>query len=211
MLDQIDRGRLVGYAAALLLVVAIVLRLHSHGSPPPAAVSLSAPARAAPASASAAPATSARLYVDVAGAVRRPGLYQLPAGARVAVAVERAGGLARRAERTGVNLAAPLHDGEQVIVPARGSAAVAAAAGASGGAGGSAAGGGGGSGPAAPISLSQASEAQLEQIDGIGPKLAGRIIEYRNAHGGFRSVGELRQVSGIGDKRFATLSRALRP
>ena len=129
----------------------------------------------------------------------------------MAVAVERAGGLARRAERTGVNLAAPLHDGEQVIVPARGSAAVAAAARREWRRRRERAGGGAGSGPAAPISLSQASEAQLEQIDGIGPKLAGRIIEYRNAHGGFRSVDELRQVSGIGDKRFATLSRALRP
>ena len=167
-----------------LLVVAIVLRLHSHGSPAPAAVSLSTCLRERrPRRRQRRPPPSARLYVDVAGAVRRPGLYQLPAGARVAVAVERAGGWRGVRERTGVNLAAPLHDGEQVIVPARGSAAVAAAAGASGGAGGSAAGGEGGSGPAAPISLSQASEAQLEQIDGIGPELAGRIIEYRKRTG----------------------------
>jgi competence protein ComEA len=122
----------------------------------------------------------------------------------VAAAVESAGGLSRRAERTGVNLAAPLADGQQVIVPARGSpgAAGAASAGATGGAGASAGG---------PISLSTASEAQLETIDGIGPALAGRIIEYRDTHGGFRSIDELKQVSGIGDKRFETLRKALRP
>ena len=61
------------------------------------------------------------------------------------------------------------------------------------------------------ISLSTASEAQLETIDGIGPALAGRIIEYRETHGGFRSLDELNQVSGIGDKRFETLRKALRP
>jgi competence protein ComEA len=120
--------------------------------------------------------------------------------------VESAGGLSRRAERTGVNLAAPLADGQQVIVPARGSPAAAgiAPAGATGGAGES-------PGAGAAISLSTASEAQLETIDGIGPALAGRIIEYRDTHGGFRSIDELKQVSGIGDKRFETLRKALRP
>ena len=74
----------------------------------------------------------------------------------------------------------------------------------------------GASGPAGvgaggTISLSTASEAQLETIDGIGPALAGRIIEYRDSHGGFHSLDELKQVSGIGDKRFETLRKALRP
>jgi competence protein ComEA len=209
--DDVDKGRLVAYAAVALLVIAVALRLHSSGSGG-ARVSLEEPAQAAAAGAGAggpssttptAPTTSRDLYVDVAGAVRRPGLYRLPAGSRVAAAVEHAGGLSRRAERTGVNLAAPLADGQQVIVPARGSpgrGTAAAAVGASGPAG-----------AAGPISLSTASEAELETIDGIGPALAGRIIEYRDTHGGFRSIDELKQVSGIGDKRFETLRKALRP
>src|SRR4029079_19528499 len=77
-----------------------------------------------------------------------------------------------------------------------------ASAGATGGAGASAGG---------PISLSTPSEARLETIDGSGPALAGRIIEYRDTHGGFRSIDELKQVSGIGDKRFETLRKAMRP
>jgi competence protein ComEA len=207
--EDVDKGRLVAYAAVLLLVIAVALRLHAHGSGGGASVSLEEPARAAPAVATA-PATSGvaspagrELYVDVAGAVRRPGLYRLPAGSRVAAAVERAGGLSRRADRTGVNLAAPLADGQQVIVPARGSV---------GAGGGAVSGASGPAGAAAgTISLSTASEAQLETIDGIGPALAGRIIEYRDSHGGFRSIDELKQVSGIGDKRFDTLRKAVRP
>ena len=217
MLEDVDKGRLVAYAAVALLVIAVALRLHSHGSSG-ASVSLEEPAVAAvgtsgagsagatgPVAGGSAPA-GGELYVDVAGAVRRPGLYRLPAGSRVAAAVESAGGLSRRAERTGVNLAAPLADGQQVIVPAHGSpgAASTAPAGATGGAGGSPGAGG-------AISLSTASEAQLETIDGIGPALAGRIIEYRDTHGGFRSIDELKQVSGIGDKRFETLRKAMRP
>ena len=222
MLEDVDKGRLVAYAAVALLVIAVALRLHAHGSSG-ASVSLDEPAVAAtgpdsavdlaPAGATgpagntgSASASGRGLYVDVAGAVRRPGLYRLPAGSRVAAAVESAGGLSRRAERTGVNLAAPLADGQQVIVPARGSPAAAgiAPAGATGGAGAP-------PGAGAAISLSTASEAQLETIDGIGPALAGRIIEYRDTHGGFRSIDELKQVSGIGDKRFETLRKALRP
>ena len=205
--EDVDKGRLVAYAAVLLLVIALALRLHAHGSGGGARVSLEEPARAAPAAA-AAPA-GRELYVDVAGAVRKPGLYRLPAGSRVAAAVERAGGLSRRADRTGVNLAAPLADGQQVIVPLRGPAGpVGAGGGAASGASGPAGAGGGGGGA---ISLSTASETQLETIDGIGPALAGRIIEYRDSHGGFRSIDELKQVSGIGDKRFETLRKALRP
>jgi competence protein ComEA len=206
-LEDVDKGRLVAYAAVALLVIAVALRLHAHGTGGAATVSLEEPARAAPAATAATgpgdPASASRteLYIDVAGAVRRPGLYRLPAGSRVAAAVESAGGLSRRAERTGVNLAAPLADGQQVIVPARGSPGAAGASGPAGTSGGA----------GAPISLSTANEAQLETIDGIGPALAGRIIEYRDTHGGFRSLDELKQVSGIGDKRFETLRKALRP
>jgi competence protein ComEA len=144
------------------------------------------------------------LYVHVAGAVRRPGLLRVHDGARVAAAIARAGGPARGADLTAVNLAQPLEDGQQVIVPRRGAAARGGPVGPGSG------------GPARPAgaelpSLGTATVEQLEQLDGIGPALAARIVEYRESHGGFRSIEELREVEGIGEKRFAALKDAVRP
>jgi competence protein ComEA len=144
------------------------------------------------------------IYVHVAGAVRRPGLVRVPDGSRVAVAVGRAGGPTRKAELAGVNLAARLEDGQQVIVPVAG--AVAAAAGAAG----SAAAPPGTAGTVKP-SLGTATVDQLDELDGIGPTLAERIVAYRTEHGGFGSIGELREVDGIGEKRFEALREALQP
>jgi len=146
--------------------------------------------------------------VQVAGEVARPGVYRVPAGARVNEAVQRAGGLTRRADQAGVNLVARVQDGQQVIVPRRGAAGAAVASAGSGG-GGAGAGGGGSSGR--PVSLSSATVAQLDGLDGIGPTLAQRIVDYRQTHGGFRSVDQLRDVSGIGDKRFEALRKAVTP
>jgi competence protein ComEA len=140
------------------------------------------------------------VYVHVAGAVRRPGLVRVPAGARVAEAVFRAGGPGRRADLTGVNLAAQVEDGQQVVVPAAG-----AAASATGQAGAPA-----GSTGVKP-SLGSATVEQLDEIDGIGPTLAERIVEYRTEHGGFGSLDELQDVDGIGEKRLETLREALQP
>jgi competence protein ComEA len=134
------------------------------------------------------------LVVDVAGAVRRPGLYRLPTGSRVADAVARAGGLARNAERSGVNLAAPVADGEQVLVAARGSPA-----GSSGGAAAASA------SAAAPVSLSSASVEQLDALPGVGPVTAQKIIDYRQEHGAFSSVDELDAIPGIGPARLRDL------
>jgi competence protein ComEA len=141
--------------------------------------------------------------VDVAGEVRRPGLYRVARGSRVAAAVSLAGGFTHHADSTQVNLAAPLQDGQQVIVPG-------------GGAGGAVAGAGAGVGAGAgagkrPVSLATATAEDLDSLDGIGPTLAQRIVQYRQAHGGFHSVDELRQVDGIGDKRFQQLKKALQP
>ncbi len=148
---------------------------------------------------------TAELYVHVAGAVRRPGLIRVAPGTRVATALERAGGPVRRADLTLVNLAARLQDGQQIVVPLAG-----APAGAGGGspASGAAA---GGAMPAAKIHLSTATAEQLEEVDGIGPTLAERIIEYRDAHGGLRSLDELSEVDGIGEQRLSTLRDALQP
>ena len=120
MLEEIDKGKLAGYAAVGLLVLAIALRVlgHGDGGRGTPSVAIDSPPRSRPSS-----GPRRELYVDVAGAVRQPGLYRVPAGSRVAVAVERAGGISGRGARTGVNLAAPLRDGQQVIVPKRGAAA----------------------------------------------------------------------------------------
>ncbi len=142
------------------------------------------------------------VYVHVAGEVRRPGLYRVAGGSRVAVALERAGGPLRRAELAAVNLAARVIDGQQILVPTAGAPV------ALGGGGSTTATSGGGG---AKLSLAAASVDQLDEIDGIGPTLAQRIVEYRDAHGGFRSLEELREVEGIGEKRFASLREGLQP
>jgi competence protein ComEA len=135
------------------------------------------------------------LIVHVAGAVRRPGLVRVRDGDRVGDAIEAAGGPRSTADINAVNLAARLADGQQVIVPTR--AGPGAAAGASAAAG--------------PISLSSATAEQLDGLDGIGPGLAAKIVAYRTEHGGFKSVDELGEVPGIGDKRMDSLRAQLQP
>jgi competence protein ComEA len=135
------------------------------------------------------------VVVDVVGAVRRPGVYRLPAGSRARDAVRRAGGARKRADLESVNLATMLADGEQVRVPLLPPAATATAAGP------------GATAPPAIVHLNSANAGDLDALDGIGPSLAARIVAYRVAHGGFRSVDELDEVSGIGPKRL----EALRP
>ena len=143
------------------------------------------------------------LYVHVAGEVRRPGLFRVPEGSRAAAAIHMAGGPTDRAELAAVNLAQPLEDGQQVIVPRRGADGAVSVPGTA-----SAAPGAPG---AAPVSLTTATIEQLDQLDGIGPTLAQRIIEFRDENGGFRSLGQLQEVEGIGEKRFASLQEAVRP
>jgi competence protein ComEA len=132
------------------------------------------------------------VVVDVEGAVRRPGLVRLPAGSRVADAVVRAGGTTRLADRGGVNLAAPVSDGQQVLVPRRGAAGLAPAA-------------PGGAAASGPVSLSSASAEQLDALPGVGPVTAQKIVDYRTQHGGFHSVDELDAIPGIGPARLADL------
>lgn len=152
---------------------------------------------------------AAEIVVDVGGKVREPGIHRLPAGSRVADALRAAGGARPGTNTDGLNRARFLVDGEQVIV---GGPAVPSVPGSGGApAVGGAAGSGAGAAPAAPVLLNTATIEQLDTLPGVGPVLAQHIIDYRTQHGGFRSVDELREVNGIGDRRFADLRNLVRP
>ena len=146
--------------------------------------------------------------MHVAGAVRRPGLMRLPPGSRVAEALERAGGptAARRPHRREPRRPAAGRPADRGAGRRAGAARRSAGAAAARRLGGAA-----GGPPGAKVHLSTATVEQLDGVDGIGPTLAQRIIEYRDSHGGFRSLAELAQVEGIGEKRLATLREALQP
>ncbi|MGW1608586.1 helix-hairpin-helix domain-containing protein [Streptomyces sp. NPDC002285] len=152
---------------------------------------------------------AAEIVVDVSGKVREPGIHRLPAGSRVADALRAAGGVRPGTKTDSLNRARFLVDGEQVIVggPAVVSGA-AAGTGAGTGTGGAAV---AGAAPSAPVALNTATVEQLDTLPGVGPVLAQHIIDYRTQHGGFRSVDELREVNGIGDRRFADLRNLVRP
>jgi competence protein ComEA len=157
-------------------------------------------------------APASMLVVHVAGAVRRPGVYRLRDGARVADAVARAGGASRNADQAGVNLAARLTDGQQVLLPRRGAARAPAPppGAAEGGAGTAADGPAPGAGDA-PVSLASATLEQLDALEGIGPVIARKILEWRTKSGGFASVDDLAQIPGIGPKKLAALRAGLVP
>ncbi|MFI7384809.1 ComEA family DNA-binding protein [Streptomyces sp. NPDC049813] len=169
----------------------------------------SPPVAAAPAGPGPAASGGAGVVVDVGGKVRRPGVQRLPAGARVADALRAAGGVRPGTDTAGLNRARLLVDGEQVLVGAQATAP----AGPAGPAGPAALapGASAGAGPAAPVGLSTATVDQLDTLPGVGPVLAQHIIDYRTEHGGFRSVDELREVNGIGDRRFEDLRNLVRP
>jgi competence protein ComEA len=138
--------------------------------------------------------------VHVAGAVSRPGLVRLPVGARVADAVAAAGGLVVDADADGLNLARTVEDGERLAVPRVGEASVGGAAAASGPPADDA------HRPDGTLDLNRATAADLEELPGVGPVLAGRILDWREAHGPFTAVGQLREVAGIGEKTFQSLA-----
>jgi competence protein ComEA len=192
LVPELGRSQLIVYATitiAVLLIGARWIRSGSEGSAGTARASFAAD------SFGEAEGTGDAV-VHVAGAVNRPGVYRLPAGSRVTDAVKRAGGFAGAANRDAINLAARLSDGQQVVVPGAGSAAGGAAA---------------ASGQSGPVSLGSATAEQLDEIEGIGPVTAQKIIEFRDQHGGLSSVEQLDEVDGIGPSTMETLRDALQP
>ncbi|GAU69987.1 putative DNA-binding protein [Streptomyces sp. NBRC 110611] len=194
-----------------------VERTAASGSGPGEQKSLPPPSSVAASSAATAGGPGRQLVVDVTGKVRHPGIHRMPPGSRVFDALQAAGGVLKGANTRGLNRARLLTDGEQIVVCEAGAAGAGEAEGGGGGAGGMGPGNAGGGapgsagGPGGPVSLSTASEQQLDALPGVGPVLARHIIEFRTRHGGFTSVDQLRQVTGIGDRRFADLRPLVQP
>jgi competence protein ComEA len=183
------RHALLAVAGLLVVLVLAGRQLAGAGAPEPArpvVVQADAGAGARPA-----------LLVHVVGAVRRPGLYRLGGDARVADAVRRAGGATRNADLALVNLAAPVADGAQVVVPSRRPADTAA-----GETSGAASG---------PVHLNTATLEQLDELPGVGPATAQKILDYRQENGAFSTVDELDAVPGIGPSRLEQLRDVVAP
>jgi competence protein ComEA len=188
---------LVGVCVALALLVLVGQRLAQAGAAGEPDVVAAAPLE---------PVTGARarpvLVVHVVGEVRRPGLYRLRDGARIADAVRRAGGTRHRADLAALNLAAPLVDGIQVLVPSRAAA---------GGMSSTTSGAGVGAAGASAVSLSSATVEELDELPGVGPITAQKIVDYRAEHGPFGSVDDLDAVPGIGPTRIEQLRDLVTP
>jgi len=194
-IEQATNGTVLTWAALLIgVIVVLAVKLHGHhtqGYEDYAGPSYDdAPAASAPSDPT---ANGSSIVVDVGGRVHHPGLVTLPIGARVADAIRAAGGPLRHRELARIDLAAHVADGQLLMV------GVPAAADSSGG------------GSAAPVSLSTASLEQLETLPGVGPVTAQKIVDWRTTHGGFTSVSQLEQVSGIGPARYSQLSPLVTP
>ena len=179
-------------AAAVVLAVAVILGARQLGDSG-GARGQTVDAQIEPLRAESAP----KLVVHIVGAVRHPGLYRLPDRSRIADAVARAGGPTQKADLTAVNLAAPVSDGLQVVVPARTPP------------------GGGGPEPGAtaqgPVHLNTATLEDLDALPGVGPVTAQKILDYRQQHGSFASIDELDAIPGIGPARLEQLREVAAP
>lgn len=201
-LASLPRPVLVGTA---IIALALVLLAVWHFWPKANADFIATTANASqqtsetPSSSAVATRETSEIVVDVEGAVNAPGLYALPADARVGDAIQAAGGLAAHAQPGAANLAQKLSDGEQVIIPTIEQAQDSGQASTDSGKTGSSA------NKEAKININTASAEELQELSGVGPALSERIVDYRESKGRFSSIEELQEVSGIGETRFANL------
>ena len=212
MLSHLSAKERLGYTAiaALLLMFAGYVGARHLKQPSPIVIA-------------GAGGATAEVAIDVAGAVRQPGLHRLAQGARVSDAIRAAGGATEAADTARLNLAAPVQDGSQLVVPSRNDASAQVASGYAGGsskaydsverpsATARPASPSTSTAPGGLVSLSRGSAKELESVPGIGPATSARILEYRGSHGGFRSVDELLAIKGIGPKKLEQMRRFLSP
>jgi len=188
-LSTLSRAELIGLVAFLGVTLGGAGLWYVRSLPKPVAVTVGAPGVDTPAPAApASPSAAVVLLVDVAGWVRHPGVYEFEEGSRVIDAIDAAGGARTGAMLELLNLAAPLIDGSQVLVPRAGDEAAPAIAGEAQGAV-----------AEAPIDVNTASATELEALPGVGEVIAQAIVDYRTENGAFASVEQLLDVSGIGD------------
>ncbi len=196
-IDALSRGELAGLVVVIVATLAGAGLWYLRSLPKPVEVAMTqapappvsgaVPAAGAPGSVT--PTSAATLIVDVTGWVREPGVYEFSAGARVIDAVERAGGPRSGADLTLLNLAAPLTDGQQIMVPKEGQTIIVPGTGSAGGTAGT---------TGTTVNINTADAAAFETLNGIGEVLAAAIVTYRDEHGPFASVDQLEEVPGIG-------------
>ena len=182
-LDTLSRGEIAGLIVVMVAVLGGAGLWYARSLPKPVTIAQAGPGAASQGSVSPSPAVT--LIVDVAGEVAQPGVYEFAEGDRVIDAIERAGGQLPKADLSLLNLAAPLTDGTQILVPKAGPPGAAVPGGTPGSSSGL-------------ININSASATELETLSGIGEVLAATIVEYRDQNGPFASVDDLMDVSGIG-------------
>ncbi len=202
-LSSLSRNELVGLAVVVAVTLGGVGLWYTRSLPKPVAVQATPAAVAASGAAAVAGSPSPSpvpLFVDVAGWVRHPGVYEFATGQRVIDAIDAAGGARPGADLAALNLAAPLTDGTQILVPKAGAAPAGA---------GTTIPGTGESGGGALVNVNTASATELETLDGIGEVIAAAIVDYRTQNGPFTSVDQLEDVSGIGPSTLEAIRDAV--
>jgi competence protein ComEA len=189
-LSALSRAELVGLGVLVAVTLAGAGLWYVRSLPRPVEVRAADDGPPVPAPGATPSASPVPIIVDVAGWVRRPGVYEFAAGARVIDAIEAAGGARAGAELRALNLAAPLVDGTQILVPREGEAPPAGAAPVAGP---------GGTAPGGLVNVNTATAAELEALPGVGEVIAQAIVDYRTENGPFTSIDQLLDVSGIGD------------